>query len=404
MKLSKLFVIALLAGTLGVFGCSDDPETGNGGGGGTAGSGGSAGNGGTAGSGGSAGTRGAAGSGGTAGNGGTGGTPPPGAPCVDQPEACDDHSDCTVNTCDPAVGCEETIVADGAPCAGGMCQAGQCTLSGTVFPCTAQGIHNAIAIGGGPYTFDCDGPTTVGAQDTFRVGKDVILDGEGNLTVDGSFRRGAPSQGSLELRGFGIEGEIDTGQSVTLVDSKVGSSGSIFNNLGPGVVLMNSTVWGAVYNRDTLIMTNSTLSGGSISHSGTVATIINSTLSGGGCLINVETQATIANSVIEGLCCGYVTSNGYNIESPGDTCGFDQPTDQVNVSADDLKLGPLQGNGGPTETHALLPGSVAIDVIPQADCVDAEGEPLTEDQRGLPRPETGGTMCDVGAFEVQPEP
>jgi hypothetical protein len=34
MKLSKLFVIALLAGTLGVFGCSDDPETGNGGTGG----------------------------------------------------------------------------------------------------------------------------------------------------------------------------------------------------------------------------------------------------------------------------------------------------------------------------------------------------------------------------------
>jgi hypothetical protein len=27
---------------------------------------------------------------------------------------------------------------------------------------------------------------------------------------------------------------------------------------------------------------------------------------------------------------------------------------------------------------------------------------LTTDQRGEPRPETGGTMCDVGAFEVQP--
>jgi hypothetical protein len=50
--------------------------------------------------------------------------------------------------------------------------------------------------------------------------------------------------------------------------------------------------------------------------------------------------------------------------------------------------------------HALLPGSVAIDVIPEAACVDADGEPLTEDQRGEPRP--GGTMCDVGAFEVQP--
>ena len=68
MKLRNLFVIALLAGTLGVFGCSDDPATGNGGNGGegTAGTGGE----GTAGTGG----EGTAGSGGegTAGSGGSG--------------------------------------------------------------------------------------------------------------------------------------------------------------------------------------------------------------------------------------------------------------------------------------------------------------------------------------------
>jgi hypothetical protein len=45
-------------------------------------------------------------------------------------------------------------------------------------------------------------------------------------------------------------------------------------------------------------------------------------------------------------------------------------------------------------THALGAGSVAIDHIPAVDCeVDV-------DQRGQPRP--GGTLCDVGAFEVQP--
>jgi hypothetical protein len=51
-------------------------------------------------------------------------------------------------------------------------------------------------------------------------------------------------------------------------------------------------------------------------------------------------------------------------------------------------------------THALLPSSVAIDVIPEAACVDAGGEQLTEDQRGESRP--GGSMCDVGSFEVEP--
>jgi autotransporter family porin len=63
-------------------------------------------------------------------------------------------------------------------------------------------------------------------------------------------------------------------------------------------------------------------------------------------------------------------------------------------------LGPLADNGGPTPTHALLSGSPAIDRIPVEDCVDADGLPVTEDQRGEPRP--AGDGCDVGAFEVQP--
>jgi hypothetical protein len=84
-------------------------------------------------------------------------------------------------------------------------------------------------------------------------------------------------------------------------------------------------------------------------------------------------------------------SRGYNIESPGDTCRLDPDgTDLVDVP--DPMLGPRQDNGGPTETQALLPGSVAIDVIPADMCE------VDEDQRGFPR----DSMCDVGAFEVQP--
>ena len=66
MKLSRLFLIAFLAGTFGLLGCNDD-SNGTGGSGGTAGTGG---NGGAAGSGGSGGTAGSGGSGGTAGTGG----------------------------------------------------------------------------------------------------------------------------------------------------------------------------------------------------------------------------------------------------------------------------------------------------------------------------------------------
>jgi hypothetical protein len=56
-------------------------------------------------------------------------------------------------------------------------------------------------------------------------------------------------------------------------------------------------------------------------------------------------------------------------------------------------LGPLQSNGGPTPTCALLPGSSAIDAG------DRLGVPVT-DQRGYPR--LIGSAPDIGAFEFWP--
>ena len=64
----------------------------------------------------------------------------------------------------------------------------------------------------------------------------------------------------------------------------------------------------------------------------------------------------------------------------GDLVGFDP------------MLGPFQDNGGPTWTHALLPGSPAIDAG------DPTGAPA-DDQRGVPRPQ--GVAVDIGAFEYQ---
>jgi hypothetical protein len=102
----------------------------------------------------------------------------------------------------------------------------------------------------------------------------------------------------------------------------------------------------------------------------------------------------VTNTIIDGDCSNTViSSNGYNIESPGNTCGFDtNKGDQVDVSEAQLNLEELADNDGLTMTHALGAGSVAIDVIPADMCE------VTEDQRGFPR----DSMCDVGAFEVQP--
>jgi uncharacterized repeat protein (TIGR01451 family) len=69
------------------------------------------------------------------------------------------------------------------------------------------------------------------------------------------------------------------------------------------------------------------------------------------------------------------------------------------VMAADPKLGPLQNNGGPTPTMALLPGSPAIDAGVNSLAVDASGNPLTTDQNGRPR--ISGANVDLGAYEMQ---
>jgi hypothetical protein len=57
-------------------------------------------------------------------------------------------------------------------------------------------------------------------------------------------------------------------------------------------------------------------------------------------------------------------------------------------------LGPLANNGGPTQTHDLLPGSAAIDAV-----LPAGPSGVSTDQRGVLRPQ--GPSCDIGAFEVE---
>ena len=112
--------------------------------------------------------------------------------------------------------------------------------------------------------------------------------------------------------------------------------------------------------------------------------------------LNATNSLIVAGGSTIGTCWdeGTTVSGGGNIESPGDnSCGFNEVTDRGNVDVSALALGPLQNNGGPTMTHALLPGSAAIDWIPVPMCE------VNEDQRGEARP--GGSMCDVGAFEVQ---
>ncbi len=96
-----------------------------------------------------------------------------------------------------------------------------------------------------------------------------------------------------------------------------------------------------------------------------------------------------------------ITDGGYNlIGSPGGNTFVDGTNhDKVGTSATPLdpKLSALGTYGGHTPTHALLPGSPAIDTIPAGFNVCT----ATTDQRGITRPQPAGTACDMGAFESQ---
>ena len=93
---------------------------------------------------------------------------------------------CLVTGCGDSTGATEGAGGGGVGGRGepsGLGGAGGIDLN--VWPCTEQGIRDAVIIGGGPHTFACDGPAVVTTEATIDIENDVILDGEGNLTVDG---------------------------------------------------------------------------------------------------------------------------------------------------------------------------------------------------------------------------
>jgi predicted outer membrane repeat protein len=167
----------------------------------------------------------------------------------------------------------------------------------------------------------------------------------------------------------------------------------------------------------TAVFTNSTISGNSADRYGggvsimgalrlTHCTISNNTAAKKGGGVYVRGRLDYANTIIAdnvggGNCAiggpggykgaGTIGTNSDNLVGGGG-CGADY--------SDDPMLGPLADNGGDTLTHALLPGSPAIDAISVVSCT------VPIDQRWAPRPvvqTSSDTPCDLGAFERQTE-
>jgi Ca2+-binding RTX toxin-like protein len=205
----------------------------------------------------------------------------------------------------------------------------------------------------------------------------------------------------------------------TFSGNHVDNNGGAILNFGGRIELSESTLagnvagnqGGGVYNVGHLFMWNVTLSGNHAVTGGALynafynagfqqLVVDNSTLSansatGAGAAMFGELHASIdiANSIIanptsEAPCAGGGGVDEDSLKNLATVRGCGP-----SFAIGDPKLGPLADNGGPTDTHALLSGSAAINAGDNLACPSI-------DQRGFPRPRTDADPCDMGSFEV----
>ena len=235
--------------------------------------------------------------------------------------------------------------------------------------------------GGGAYPGDVIAPGTGGSGGAGSGGGSYVAGGIVTLTNDTLANNQAGG-------GNGGVGGLDNGNGGS---GGVGSGGGLYAAAG-SITLSNDTL-----SSNHVAISN----GGSVGDPDQNGTIGSNGAAGGGGIDNAAGSSSLqiydsiiaddtANTAGPDLD-GSVTSLGNNLigNSTGGS-GF-AASDLLNVNP---QLGPLQNNGGPTQTMALLPGSPAIN---SGDTANAPAY----DQRGPGFPRIVNGSIDIGAFEVQ---
>jgi len=199
-------------------------------------------------------------------------------------------------------------------------------------------------------------------------------------------------------------GGIVNGGTMTIQDSTISGNTALGGDLqggeGGGISGNNNTITNSTITGNSALHGGGLAGGGNITHT-TFST--NSAIRDGGALYltsSLELGNTILKAGTSGANIfnngGSLITHGYNVCSDDGSGLLNGPGDQINT---DPMLGPLQNNGGPTLTHALLPGSPAIDTGDP----DFTPPPFF-DQRGPGFVRVFNGRIDVGSFEVQPTP
>jgi hypothetical protein len=225
------------------------------------------------------------------------------------------------------------------------------------------------------------------------------------------------NSGTMTIENTTVSGNAAANQRI----SPPGVLGGAINNAGL-LRIVNSTIsgnsatalapfadalGGAIYNSGDLSVESSTVSGNTAAATNVTylgdalgGGIFNGTSVGGGSLnldrslVSGNHAATAGREVYNRASISVDDFNlfGYNGDAGvvGFTPGASDIVPAAGVALNDI-LAPLKDNGGPTETHALVKRSPAIDATPVDSACPAE------DQRGVTRPVGDG--CDIGSFE-----
>ena len=265
-----------------------------------------------------------------------------------------------------------------------------CVVNGNTALTEGGGVYVG---GGGVLTVD---HSTLSNNQTQNNGGGLFVAASGTASLTNCIVSGNSTQSTSG--GYGGGGVYSRG-TTSLANSTV--SGNTAAKRGGGVyvsygttTLTNVTVSGNSANyggglefyQGTVTLTNVTISGNS------------ATASGGGVWNQNSVNSTFKNTIVAGNTKtsgasdleGRPVSGTYNLIGTGGSGGLVNGVGNNQVGVANALLAPLANYGGPTQTMALLPGSLAIDTG------TSTGAPGT-DQRGLGR--VG--LTDIGAFESQ---
>jgi CSLREA domain-containing protein len=291
---------------------------------------------------------------------------------------------------------------------GGIFSAGpSLTLTDCNVGGTAAGQANSAFIYGGIWSSAGTLTMTGGSISGNSSGGINVAGGTANLSnvaiTNNSF---ASASGG----GIGISGGAANITNCLIANNSANAGAGIAITSGSGTIV-NSTI--STNNPSTCG------TGGGISMAGGTLTLTNVTITKNraGGIRRTGGTITLSNTIVAGnLDCSPSTnpndisgtvdaSSSFNLIGTGGAGGLSNGVNNNQVGVTDARLAPLGGNGGPTQTHAFLSGSPALDAGSNTLATNAA---LTTDQRGSgfarvvdgPDADTTATV-DIGAFEAQ---